>query len=58
MNRRLNGRDQEKLDQYLTGIRAIETSIAQAERFGAAKDPGTATPSGVPLLPQAAVAAR
>ena len=49
MSRRLNGRDQGKLDQYLTGIRAIETSIEQAERFGAAKDPGTTTPSGIPL---------
>src|SRR5258706_6042764 len=27
MNRRLNGRDKDKLDQYLTGIREIETGI-------------------------------
>ena len=48
MNRRLNGRDQEKLDQYLTGIRAIETSIEKAERFGPAQDPSVDTPVGVP----------
>jgi hypothetical protein len=48
MNRRLNARDRNKLDQYLTGIRAIETSIQKAERFGVAKDPGTETPSGIP----------
>ena len=48
MNRRLNRRDRDKLDQYLTGIREIETSIQKAERFGIAKDPGVETPSGVP----------
>ena len=48
MNRRLNRRDQEKLDQYLTGIREIETSIQKAERFGPGKDPGVETPAGVP----------
>ncbi len=48
MNRRLNGRDKDKLDQYLTGIREIETSIQKGERFGVAKDPGTETPSGIP----------
>ncbi|HWN96474.1 MAG TPA: DUF1552 domain-containing protein [Methylomirabilota bacterium] len=48
MNRRLTGRDRDKLDQYLTGIREIETSIQKAERFGAAKDPGIETPAGIP----------
>jgi hypothetical protein len=48
MNRRLNGRDRDKLDQYLTGIREIETSIQKAERFGAVTDPGIATPAGIP----------
>jgi len=48
MNRRLNGRDREKLDQYLTGVREIETSIQKAERFGTVKDPGVETPSGIP----------
>jgi hypothetical protein len=48
MNRRLNGRDRDKLDQYLAGIREIETSIQKAERFGAVKDPGIETPAGIP----------
>src|SRR5205823_8796193 len=48
MDRRLNGRDKDKLDQYLTGIREIETSIQKAERFGVARDPGGETPSGIP----------
>jgi hypothetical protein len=48
MNRRLNGRDKDKLDQYLTGIREIEVSIEKAERFGSPKDPGIETPSGIP----------
>jgi hypothetical protein len=48
MNRRLNARDREKLDQYLAGVRQIELSIEKAERFGLAKDPGVATPTGIP----------
>jgi hypothetical protein len=48
MNRRLNGGDRAKLDQYLTGIREIEASIQKAERFGAAKDPAIETPAGIP----------
>lgn len=48
MNRRLNGRDRDKLDQYLTGIREIETSIQKAEKFGPVSDPGIETPSGIP----------
>jgi len=48
MQRRLNGADRDKLDQYLTGVREIETRIQKAERFGAVKDPGIETPSGIP----------
>jgi hypothetical protein len=48
MNRSLNGRDKDKLDQYLTGIRDIETSIAKAERFGPPQDPNSDTPPGIP----------
>ncbi len=48
MSRRLNGRDKEKLDQYLTGIRDIETSIAKAEQFGSPQDPGVETPPSIP----------
>ena len=32
--------DQQKLDQYLTGVRDIETRIENAERFGESPDPG------------------
>lgn len=48
MQRRLDARDNEKLDQYLTGIREIEQRIARAERLGPPADPGTEAPSGVP----------
>jgi len=48
MSQRLNGRDKDKLDQYLTGLREIETNIQKAEQFGVAKDPGVDAPSGIP----------
>jgi Protein of unknown function (DUF1552) len=48
MQRRLDSRDNEKLDQYLTGLRDIELRIAKAEQFGTPADPGLATPGGVP----------
>lgn len=48
MQRRLNAPDQDKLDQYLTGVREIETRIQKAERFGEIKDPGVDTPVGIP----------
>jgi hypothetical protein len=48
MNRRLHGRDRDKLDQYLTGVREIETSIQKAEHFGPARDPEIDTPPGIP----------
>ncbi|HVT73331.1 MAG TPA: DUF1552 domain-containing protein [Lacunisphaera sp.] len=48
MQRRLSRQDQEKLDQYLTGIRGVEARIQQAERFGANVDPNLATPAGIP----------
>ena len=48
MQRRLDAHDQEKLDQYLTSMREIETRIQRSEKFGIAKDPGTETPAGVP----------
>jgi hypothetical protein len=48
MSRRLNGRDRDKLDQYLTGIRDIEISLQKAEQFGPPPDPGAAAPSGIP----------
>jgi hypothetical protein len=48
MQRRLNPGDQAKLDQYLTGVRALEVRIQQAEKLGGPKDPMTPAPAGVP----------
>ena len=48
MRRRLNARDNDKLDQYLTGVREIESRIAKAETFGEARDPGVDAPAGIP----------
>lgn len=48
MQRRLDARDREKLDQYLTGLREVEARIARAERVQATQDPAVETPAGVP----------
>ena len=48
MERRLNARDQDKLDQYLTGVRELEARIQKAEQFGDVKDPMVPTPAGIP----------
>lgn len=48
LQRRLGTGDRVKLDQYLTGVRELEARIQKAERFGAAHDPSTETPDGVP----------
>ncbi len=40
--------DHRKLDEYLSGIRALESQIQRAERLGDPSDPGTPTPAGVP----------
>ncbi|MGE3313321.1 MAG: DUF1552 domain-containing protein [Limisphaerales bacterium] len=48
MNRRLHAKDRDKLDQYLTGIREIETSLEKAESLGLPSDPGVDTPPGIP----------
>jgi hypothetical protein len=47
MQSRLGSRDVQKLDQYLTGVREIETRIQRAEHFAPA-DPGTPAPDGIP----------
>jgi Protein of unknown function (DUF1552) len=49
MQRRLASDDAKKLDQYLSGVREIESRIEKAERFGEASDPKVDTPAGVPL---------
>jgi hypothetical protein len=48
MQKRLDSNDKKKLDQYLTGVREIETRIRKAERFGQVKDPGVEAPAAVP----------
>lgn len=48
MQRRLNPHDRDKLDQYLTGVRELETRIQRAEQLGDPKDPSQPTPTGIP----------
>ena len=48
MQRRLNSHDKDKLDQYLTGVRELESRIQRAEKFGDPKDPTQSTPLGIP----------
>ena len=48
MNRRLDLNDRAKMDQYLTGVREIESRIQRAEQFGPNADPAVATPQGIP----------
>jgi hypothetical protein len=48
MQRRLDPHDQDKLDQYLTGVREIETRIQRTEKLGDPKDPMIETPPGIP----------
>jgi hypothetical protein len=48
LERQLGGRDQQKLDEYLTSVREIEKRIDEAERFGKTPDPAVDTPDGIP----------
>ena len=48
MQQRLGGRDRDKLDQYLTGLRELEARIQMAEQNGAVKDPMISAPAGIP----------
>lgn len=48
MQQSLGGGDQEKLDQYLTGVRDVEARIQRAEEFGPNIDPDRSTPAGIP----------
>ena len=48
MQRRLNAPDKDKLEQYLTGVRELETRIQRAEKFGDPKDPAQGAPTGIP----------
>jgi hypothetical protein len=48
MQRQLNGSDKDKLDQYFTSVREVESRIQRAEQFGPTADPSVETPEGVP----------
>jgi hypothetical protein len=48
MEKNLGAKDQDKLDQYLTGIRELESRIQRAEKLGDARDPMVPTPAGIP----------
>ena len=48
MRRKLNARDREKLDQYLTGVREIESRIEKVEKLGDARNLDIAAPVGIP----------
>ena len=48
MRKRLDPTDKQKLDQYLTGVREVESRIQRIERLGQVKDPGIETPPGIP----------
>lgn len=47
IERKLNGRDRQKLDQYLTGVREIEQRIERAERMPVS-NPEAEAPTGIP----------
>ena len=48
LQRNMTARDKDKLEEYLTSVRDIETRIEKSERFGAPVDPAQDTPAGIP----------
>ncbi len=48
LERQLGRSDRQKLDEYLTGVREIETRIERAESFGNLPDPLADAPVGIP----------
>jgi hypothetical protein len=48
MRRQLNPHDQDKLEQYLTGVRELEERIQRAEKLGDPKNPTQEAPTGIP----------
>jgi hypothetical protein len=48
LQRQLNPNDASKLDQYLTGVRELESRIERAEKLGDPRDPAEPTSAGVP----------
>lgn len=50
LQRQLGRNDQQKLDEYLTGVREIEQRIQRAEGFGDLPNPNSDTPAGIPPI--------
>ncbi len=48
VQKQLTHRDKDKLDEYLTGLREIESRIVTAESFTNIPDPSIQTPDGIP----------
>jgi len=48
LERQLGSRDQQKLDEYLGGVREIERRIEAAEQFKDVPNPDVETPAGIP----------
>jgi len=55
LDTRLDGRDRQKLDQYLTSVREIEQRIENSEKL-AVKNPSVDAPAGVPASYQEHIA--
>lgn len=50
LQRQLNGRDKDKLEEYLASVREIEKRIEKSERAQSqAPDPNVPTPAGIPV---------
>ena len=48
LHRHLGRKDQQKLDEYLTGVREIERRVEKQEELGSPPDPGVPAPAGIP----------
>jgi hypothetical protein len=48
LEHRLDSHDKQKLDQYLTSVREVETRLEKEDRFGPVPDPNVPTPAGIP----------
>ncbi len=48
LERELGGSDQQKLDEYLAGIREVERRLQDAEQFKDTPNPNVESPAGVP----------
>jgi hypothetical protein len=48
LHAQLGRNDQQKLDEYLTGVREIERRIQNMDKFGLPPEPGVPAPEGIP----------